>query len=585
VKVVDFGLAMQSHPTSVEEETEGSGPTEAIRLTRTGFTAGTVAYMSPEQARGETPTALSDIFSMGIVLYEMATGKLPFQSSSPFGVAAAIVHEEPTPLRELRPGIPGGLEEIIQKCLSKEPSARPASSARVRDALFMLLEGRPADRLRRALGTAGARRHPLPIGWIVAALVVAAAVGSLWLIRNSWDSPQPIRDLEARRLFRQGQHYESRGCTRFNLETAEQRYRKALDLEPESPYLLGHLARLLGSIELHYHAQERLEEIRELSDRALEEAPGLAAAWVARSRLHLLEGDPERAAEAARRAIDAEESNYGGYMLLGEAMIADGQTVRGLAELRRAVDVGEGHIWARSRLARILVELGRNDEAAVEFGRILEYDPNSPTALNNLGGIYLRTGRYYEAAPLFQRLLSLQPDETAASNLGIVYFYLDQLDDAVEAYRQAIELAPDRPTYKRNLAETYEKMGDPDLARDWYARALEDFNRILGQVGESQRAQNLARRAFLMAKLDRFQEAGNDIGEVVRQEPDNMKFLYIAAQVHALAGDREKAYGFLRRAMAAGYAAEEISSDPTFEAYRKNDPEFQRLLVESGTTP
>jgi len=107
--IMDFGLA---HSRGMS------------KLTKTGSTIGTVPYMSPEQARGEKVDHRSDIWSLGVVIYEMITGRLPFQSAYTDAVVYSILNENPPPVTSLRSGIPMALEAIIKKCLEKNPSDR-----------------------------------------------------------------------------------------------------------------------------------------------------------------------------------------------------------------------------------------------------------------------------------------------------------------------------------------------------------------------------------------------------------------------------------------------------------------------------
>jgi len=118
VKVLDFGLAKLA-----AAETE-MGLTQAATLSSPGLVVGTVPYMSPEQIRGEEVDARSDLFALGIILYELAVGRRPFDGATTADVSSAILRDTPDPLPSIRPDLPGDLERIVSRCLEKNPRER-----------------------------------------------------------------------------------------------------------------------------------------------------------------------------------------------------------------------------------------------------------------------------------------------------------------------------------------------------------------------------------------------------------------------------------------------------------------------------
>ena len=165
-KILDFGLAKLAGEA---------------RMTVAGTTVGTVAYMSPEQAGGGEVDARTDVWSLGVVLYEMATGVLPFDRPTDRAVLNAIIHEEPRPVKELRPGFPADLAQVIRKALAKDPSRRYASGREMAADLRGLREAmgsRAFPTARRLLF----RRRPRPV-WIAAgALSLTAVAVAVWLL-------------------------------------------------------------------------------------------------------------------------------------------------------------------------------------------------------------------------------------------------------------------------------------------------------------------------------------------------------------------------------------------------------------------
>jgi serine/threonine protein kinase len=138
-KLLDFGLAKLVEPepssdTAAEMATRGmtTAPTQA------GMVLGTLAYMSPEQARGQAVDARSDIFSLGVMLYEMSTGQMPFAGASPIDTMHAIAFDEARPVTEIRPGLPPDLQRVVARCLRKQPEDRYQSARDLVDDLRRL---------------------------------------------------------------------------------------------------------------------------------------------------------------------------------------------------------------------------------------------------------------------------------------------------------------------------------------------------------------------------------------------------------------------------------------------------------------
>ncbi len=154
-KILDFGLAkvtFRDAPGSAESETMMSGP-DAEHLTSPGAMLGTVAYMSPEQVRAKEVDARTDLFSFGAVLYEMATGKLPFDGSSSGEICGAILHKEPRPPSQINPQVSAGLEAVIGKALEKDRNLRYQHASDLRADLQRLK--RDTESAHYTVGVAG----------------------------------------------------------------------------------------------------------------------------------------------------------------------------------------------------------------------------------------------------------------------------------------------------------------------------------------------------------------------------------------------------------------------------------------------
>ena len=180
VKVLDFGLAKLT-----ETAEPGDGSTAA--MTSQAMIVGTAAYMSPEQAQGKPVDARTDIFSFGVMLYEMLTGRRPFQGANRVSTLAAILEQEPKPLTGIDAKIPRELERVVLRCLRKDPERRFQGMADVRVALA---------ELREEAGLGKTTRQP---SWrwalIGAGLCAILAVAAAWVWRHPAPKGMPDRAL------------------------------------------------------------------------------------------------------------------------------------------------------------------------------------------------------------------------------------------------------------------------------------------------------------------------------------------------------------------------------------------------------
>ena len=213
-KIVDFGLAKL-----------GGGS----MVTRTGSTLGTVAYMSPEQARGETADAQADIWALGVVLFEMVTGKLPFRGEHDSSLIYSIINEDPQSIRTLRPDIPAPVETVVVKCMEKNTTERFGSMGEVvralREVKREIYDSSGTAFLKK--GTPIWKRPGVIVPVIL--LLLGLAYGIYWFVdrsdRISWARGEGVT--EVARLADQGRYFEA-----FLLATQIE------TLAPEDPLLL-----------------------------------------------------------------------------------------------------------------------------------------------------------------------------------------------------------------------------------------------------------------------------------------------------------------------------------------------------------
>ena len=199
VKVLDFGLARLAGSTPDPEPLM----TRAAPLTAVGMLVGTVPYMSPEQVEGRIADARSDIFSLGSVIYEMATGRRAFDAGSQAGVIAAILERQPEPIAQLHPMTPAGLDRVVSTCLAKSPDDRWQHAGDIARQLGWIASELQSG-AREVPSTASsvapvdeAQRRKRAIGWapiVAAAACLALAADLGWRIFGTTSRLPPVTD-------------------------------------------------------------------------------------------------------------------------------------------------------------------------------------------------------------------------------------------------------------------------------------------------------------------------------------------------------------------------------------------------------
>lgn len=188
VKILDFGLAKQQ----TENRTAGLATVETTRsftLTGAGTILGTLAYMSPEQAQGLDVDARSDLFSLGVVLFEMATAHRPFRGKTPAGILGSILTESPPKPSAVNPGVPGKLDHVILRALEKDAGNRYSSAAELSADLAPWSDSRRSHR----------------VTWIAAGMAALFAAGVFYFIFN-WQRERQRAGADVARLIQEGQY-------------------------------------------------------------------------------------------------------------------------------------------------------------------------------------------------------------------------------------------------------------------------------------------------------------------------------------------------------------------------------------------
>jgi Tol biopolymer transport system component len=202
-KLMDFGLAKPLGVQSAQSASASappsftaaaatlSGPSPLTPLTTAGTIVGTIQYMAPEQIEGKEADARSDIFAFGAVLYEMATGKRPFQGKSQLSLASAILEQDPPPLSSVKPLVPAAFEYVVATCLQKNPEDRFQTAHDIKLQLQWLAATKPAEKVAGTASSGAAATAALParrpLMWAAAVLagLLVGAIAGFFLHRSA----------------------------------------------------------------------------------------------------------------------------------------------------------------------------------------------------------------------------------------------------------------------------------------------------------------------------------------------------------------------------------------------------------------
>ena len=186
LRVLDFGLAKLHDPAGPKRD--GTQAPTATVETEEGKILGTVAYMSPEQAEGKAVDPRSDVFSLGTILYEMATGERPFRGDTNMSTIGSILRDEPAPVTELNRSLPRHLGRIIRRCLAKDPDRRYQTALDLRNELEELkAEIDSGELCRPGVAAAARQRRCCPLARSSAAVAALIVVAGIMLIEVEAD--------------------------------------------------------------------------------------------------------------------------------------------------------------------------------------------------------------------------------------------------------------------------------------------------------------------------------------------------------------------------------------------------------------
>ena len=569
VKVLDFGIARLLEPADRE-----STPL----TTAAGVVMGTPGYMAPEQLLGAEVDGRADIYSAGVVLYELVAGRRLFSQRTPLDLIHAMVAQPLPPLHHPDQELPASLVETVTRALHPEPELRYASAADLQQDLERaaadLRKGEP-----RGFDAVGGLRSPKTAAWgLVAALLVAGIV-ALGGLRGGGEEPRPaIRaapDSAALADYRQGQRYLERADVPENLDYAIQLFERAIAKDPN--LALGH-AGLGEALWAKYRRTSDAVYI-EQSRRALLEALRLdPQAFQVRYALAVLyegTGRSRQAAEELQQILRTHPEHDAAHRLHGRILLGSGDVAGGFQALRRAVELRPDSAANHMQLALGYYSAGQYADAVPAFTRATELEPDNAAAHQSLGTSEHMLGRLDNALRHYQRANALRPTATAWSNIGTIHFAQGKLEEAIAAYEQALKLNAKSASTYVNLGDARRSLGDEAAARHAYESAATLCTEQLKSNPND--GARLSILAMAEAKLGRAADAERHAQQAVTLRPTDTQVLYNAAVALELAGQRADAIPMLAKALERGYSKELLKLDRDLSELRSL-PEVERLL-------
>ena len=546
--ILDFGLARHKGKTA---------------LTEPGVAMGTAPYMSPEQARGDAVDARTDLWSLGVVLYEALTGALPFDSGHHLATLYSIINEEPKPVRELRPDVPAALERVVEKALAKDPGERWQTAsemlAELGGAAPPFESGPAVTAARPALphpATANTSRRPRP--WVLwaggLAAVFALAYGG-WTLRPREDAPaRAILAPDAQAFYEQGQYYLQRYEQSSNIDLAIQQFENAQKQDPDSPLVEAGIAEAYYRKYMDTDDRKWLDAGLAKADHAIELGPNVAAGYAARGFIRIGRGQDTQAIEDFERALALDPSDVDATRGLASAYRSQGRSSEAEELYKKAIELAPADWTGYKSLGVFYASERRYEDAEEQFRHVSRLTPDNALGHSNLATVQLYIGKLDEASESFERSIAISPRAAAYSNLGTLRFFQERYGEAIALYLKATEMSPIEESYWGNLGDAYRaraEPGDASLAEDAYRRAVDLVGRRLGVTPTDANRRSML--ALWLACLSRPRDAQAELQQALTLAPEHADVLFRAAIVHKLTGRQGPAIEAYADALRQGY--------------------------------
>jgi serine/threonine protein kinase/Flp pilus assembly protein TadD len=558
LKIMDFGIAKLK---------SGSG------LTKTGTSLGTLSYMSPEQAQGVAADHRSDLWSLGVVLYEILTADLPFKAEHEAGLLYLIVNDNPPVPSLMDRKIPHQVDILVNKMLAKDRAQRFQNAEEVLAALQdtrRAIESTPSQVQTKAIAV-------LPFGNI--SPDKESDYFSDGLTEELIINLSRLKDI---RVVPRTTSMAYKGTTKEV---------KAIGRELGTRYILAGSVRKFQDnlriavelVDVEADAQlwaetykGKLEDVFDIQEKVSKQIVDALMVKLTPKEQVVLSKRPTLNPQAFDCNLRARDSLY---------RFTKNSVQTAIDLFRKAIEYDGRYADAYAGLseacAHLYQQFDRKDswlDQAIEAGlKALMYDPSLSEAYSALGLAYLYRKSNAEAVESSQKAIELNPaNHIAYWILGRTYLTMDRTREAADLFRKVIELSPDFYAAHGDYILSLDRLGENQKATEAHNLALEMFPRYLSLHPDDARAHIFF--ATALARAGRVEEAKVKAARANELSPNDPLMYYNTACFFANAGDKPLALNSLKHAISSGYGFYEwIKRDPDLDSIR-NEPEYIRLM-------
>lgn len=481
LKILDFGLAKRVDP--VDQGTITQSIAEA------GGAGGTLPYMAPEQLKGEKEDTRSDLWAAGVVLYEMATGRRPFEGKTTIALADEIVHAPPPSPQGLQPRLSARLADIILKCLEKNAENRYQSAKELLVDLRRLAMPAPLPAAAvTPLGHPASRHRRWATAAVLGSVALAIVLLAMFQARKAKQVPESSRAASANRLstggaasaFTEANEYFEKAMlflkTQYDLKRAREMLERALRVDPHFAearawYGFSDVLMVEGG---NSNDSNWIYKAEQEARRALQDDPNSGRAHSALAAVYLLQGRKELVPTEVEKALAANRADLDARVWLINYYGLNGNYTQAEVVAKQALDMDPLFFPARMNLGDLFFEQGNVDEAVRQYEKILEVDSLNNFAIIRLARAFMSTGDLPKARRTLDLVRSTERKNFETRLAWALLFALEgnkeaaakEMDSDLEAYAQ-ISVWATLP-----VAEFYSITGDTQKSLQWLERAV-----------------------------------------------------------------------------------------------------------------